>query len=129
MLLVHSTGDKGMAYVETKNLDGETNLKHKIAPKELNMTYNQEEELLKFSSEENHEILNCEIPNNQIYKFNSNMRLSENTLRKSRNLDLNVDVNSTLVLTNENVALRGMSLRNTEYVYGVVVYTGRESKI
>ena len=24
-----------MAYIETKNLDGETNMKHKIAPKDL----------------------------------------------------------------------------------------------
>lgn len=32
-------------------------------------------------------------------------------------------------LSNDNVALRGMSLRNTEYVTGVVVYTGHDSKI
>ena len=32
-------------------------------------------------------------------------------------------------LDNDNVALRGMSLRNTESVIGVVVYTGHDSKI
>ena len=32
-------------------------------------------------------------------------------------------------LSNDNVALRGMSLRNTEQVLGLVVYTGHETKI
>lgn len=42
MLLVGVEGDDGGAaeggicFVETKNLDGETNLKHKLAPKALN---------------------------------------------------------------------------------------------
>jgi P-type E1-E2 ATPase len=36
MLTIHSGGEDGLCYVETKNLDGETNLKHKFAPKELN---------------------------------------------------------------------------------------------
>lgn len=29
MLMISSSLNKGMAYIETKNLDGETNLKHK----------------------------------------------------------------------------------------------------
>jgi len=33
VLLVNSSLPKGICYVETKNLDGETNLKHKQAPK------------------------------------------------------------------------------------------------
>ena len=32
-------------------------------------------------------------------------------------------------LSNDNVVLRGMSLRNTEHVSGIVVYTGHDSKI
>ena len=35
LLLLNSSSAKGVCYVETKNLDGETNLKHKIAPKEM----------------------------------------------------------------------------------------------
>ena len=35
MLLINSKTPKGICYVETKNLDGETNLKHKTAPLEL----------------------------------------------------------------------------------------------
>ena len=32
-------------------------------------------------------------------------------------------------LSNDNILLRGMSLRNTEHVLGIVVYTGHETKI
>ena len=32
-------------------------------------------------------------------------------------------------LSNDNIVLRGMSLRNTEHVTGLIVYTGHDSKI
>lgn len=35
LLLLYSSGPKGICYIETKNLDGETNLKHKVANKEI----------------------------------------------------------------------------------------------
>jgi len=35
MVLAQSSDPKGVCYVETKNLDGETNLKHKTAVKSL----------------------------------------------------------------------------------------------
>lgn len=30
LILLKSTGPNGVCYIETKNLDGETNLKHKV---------------------------------------------------------------------------------------------------
>lgn len=36
MVLLASSGKQGIAYVETKNLDGETNLKTKVADKAVN---------------------------------------------------------------------------------------------
>lgn len=39
MVLVRSTENEGVAYVETKNLDGETNLKNKSVPKDLWSTF------------------------------------------------------------------------------------------
>ena len=35
MVLVHATGPKGACFVETKSLDGETNLKIKTTQREL----------------------------------------------------------------------------------------------
>ena len=35
MILLNSSGPKGICYIETKNLDGETNLKYKVANKEV----------------------------------------------------------------------------------------------
>ena len=35
LVLLSSSGRKGICYIETKNLDGETNLKQKVANKDL----------------------------------------------------------------------------------------------
>ena len=35
LLLLGSSGPKGICYIETKNLDGETNLKHKVSNKDI----------------------------------------------------------------------------------------------
>lgn len=37
MLLLNTSLPKGLCYIETKNLDGETNLKHKQAEKSIMM--------------------------------------------------------------------------------------------
>ena len=41
LLLLRSTEDEGVCYVETKNLDGETNLKNKSVPKMLWSTFDE----------------------------------------------------------------------------------------
>jgi len=35
LVLLNSSAPKGICYIETKNLDGETNMKHKASNKEL----------------------------------------------------------------------------------------------
>ena len=46
MLVVKSTEDEGVCYVETKNLDGETNLKHKNVPKQIQTSFENEREAI-----------------------------------------------------------------------------------
>ena len=110
MVVVKSTEDEGVCYVETKNLDGETNLKNKNVPKELWTKFDPAHEgIAHFDAS-----LNFEGPNNFIYKFDGRIETSADQI---------------IPLGNENIVLRGMSLRNTEYVLGIVVYTGHDTKI
>ena len=57
----------------------------------------------------------CERPNTAIYKYEGYMQLGPHEEKISLNTDY--------------VLLRGMSLRNTEHVYGVVVFTGHDTKV
>uniref|UniRef100_A0A8C7DT85 Phospholipid-transporting ATPase n=1 Tax=Oncorhynchus kisutch TaxID=8019 RepID=A0A8C7DT85_ONCKI len=75
---------QGMCYIETSNLDGETNLKIRQG--------------LQITSE--------------IKDIDSLMRLS-----------------GTMPLGPDQILLRGAQLRNTQWVHGVVVYTGHDTKL
>lgn len=66
MLLLNSSIPKGICYVETKNLDGETNLKHKQADKNLLRMGKTEEEI---AQNFNGCTIECEKPNEFLYKF------------------------------------------------------------
>lgn len=71
MVVVKSTEDEGVCYVETKNLDGETNLKNKVVPRRLWNTFENESAAIRHFDA----TLNLEGPNNLIYKFDGNMEL------------------------------------------------------
>lgn len=109
-MLLNSSLSGGICYVETKNLDGETNLKHKNSVKEVIPLAATDEMVLKF---EGHVF--CESPNDRIYKFEGNMQTSKLTKEIS--------------LLADNLLLRGSNLRNTEFIWGVVVFVGHDSKI
>lgn len=57
----------------------------------------------------------CETPNGALYKFEGQAQVPH----KSDKIPINP----------ENVLLRGSSVRNTEYVYGIAVFTGHDSKV
>lgn len=65
MIVVKSTEDEGVCFVETKNLDGETNLKNKCVPKDLWNTFDHPREAIQSFEA----TLNFDGPNNLIYKF------------------------------------------------------------
>ena len=64
MVIINSSEPEGTIYVETKNLDGETNLKLKSVAKDLIEPFRQESTFSDISG-----VLNIEEPNNRIYKF------------------------------------------------------------
>ena len=57
----------------------------------------------------------CEHPNNAIYKFEGQCKIEP----LKQNVPLSVD----------NVLLRGSSLKNTEFIYGISIFTGHDTKI
>ncbi|OMJ67067.1 hypothetical protein SteCoe_35873 [Stentor coeruleus] len=108
LIFCASSDNKGIGYIETKNIDGETNLKQKVADKN---TQNW------FTTVYHGQTLNCDIvceePNPVIYQFSGLLRLE----------------NFTIPLSLQQFLIRGSSLKNTNWVIGLTVYTGHESKI
>ncbi|TYJ49730.1 hypothetical protein E1A91_A01G155000v1 [Gossypium mustelinum] len=107
MLLLASTNADGVCYIETANLDGETNLKIRKAL-ERTWDYVTPEKACEFKGE-----VQCEQPNNSLYTFTGNLVID----------------NQTLPLSPNQILLRGCSLKNTEFVVGVVIFTGHETKV
>ncbi|KAJ9187571.1 hypothetical protein P3X46_003012 [Hevea brasiliensis] len=107
LLLLAGTNPDGVCYVETANLDGETNLKIRKAL-ERTWDYLTPEKAAEFKGE-----VQCEQPNNSLYTFTGNLIIQKQTLPLSPN----------------QLLLRGCSLRNTEYIVGAVIFTGQETKV
>ncbi|PNW75666.1 hypothetical protein CHLRE_12g536050v5 [Chlamydomonas reinhardtii] len=68
LVLLSTSSDEGTCYIETMNLDGETNLKIKAAPEETRSL--EEADLVGLNA-----IIDCEGPNSRLYQFTGNLRL------------------------------------------------------
>ena len=64
MITLQSSDPKGVLYVETKGLDGETNLKIKNVHKTFLEEFKNVDDISKLRGQ-----ILCERPNNAIYKF------------------------------------------------------------
>ena len=113
-IVVLSTSDPdGLCHLETKNLDGETNLKPRKA---VNATSHI---LSEGDIERSAFVLDSEPPLPNLYLYNGVLRFQD------RN---SVQLKSEPVTINE-MLLRGCSIRNTAWVIGLVVFTGKDTKI
>lgn len=99
----------GICYVETKSLDGETNLKLRQGLESTYTSIRHEKDVAALEG-----FVVCETPNNSIHRFSGSLTLQ--------------DGNKEVITTNA-IMLRGSTLRNTEYIYGLVVNTGPDTKI
>ncbi|KAM6313433.1 phospholipid-transporting ATPase IA [Aegotheles albertisi] len=99
---------QAMCYIETSNLDGETNLKIRQGLP-LTSEIKDIESLMRLSGR-----IECESPNRHLYDFVGNIRL---------------DGHGTVPLGSDQILLRGAQLRNTQWVHGIVVYTGHDTKL
>ncbi|CAO2840231.1 unnamed protein product [Amaranthus hypochondriacus] len=107
LLLLSSSYEDGICYVETMNLDGETNLKIKRAP-EVTSPMDDDSSFKEFKG-----VIKCEDPNPNLYTFVGNLEYEREVFP--------IDPNQIL--------LRDSKLRNTAFVYGVVIFTGHDSKV
>nr|XP_033949461.1 phospholipid-transporting ATPase IA isoform X1 [Pseudochaenichthys georgianus] len=108
LVLLSSSEPQGMCYIETSNLDGETNLKIRQGLR-VTSDIRDIESLMRLSGK-----MECESPNRHLYEFVGNLRL---------------EGHSTIPLGPDQILLRGAQLRNTQWVHGVVVYTGHDTKL
>ncbi|KAI3620659.1 hypothetical protein CBS9595_002626 [Malassezia furfur] len=115
-ILVCSTSeDDGSCYVETRNLDGEINLKSRYAVPEL-----REMNTLQACATVPFEI-EVEPQNTDMYRFNARVELHDELNDEGKYLECPVTLNQVL--------LRGCTVRNTDWVIGVVAMTGLDTKI
>ena len=122
LIMIGSSNDEKTCYVETKNLDGETNLKLKRSVDVPGVQKISNANLANLCANTSNEFLTeveCEHPNNSLYTFSGNLELKPPFVSEAKKISV----------TPANVLLRGSQLRNTEYVYGIVIYTGHDSKV
>lgn len=115
-VIVLATSDSdGACYVETKNLDGETNLKVRQALRcGRTLKHARDCERAQF-------VIESEPPQPNLYKYNGAIKWEQEMPNGSREMSEPISI--------DNVLLRGCNLRNTEWVLGVVIFTGHDTKI
>ncbi len=161
-VLLNSSDKNHNCFVETKNLDGETNLKFKKSIKkfiDLTSNLNNLNLLLNIKGE-----LVTKQPNEYIYEFNGyfnfdediienddnnnyhNTDTNEEEIKNSDLIEETLSINSGRVNQNNDIKkinynknivsieidsflLRGCSLKQTDFIYALVVYVGHETKI
>jgi magnesium-transporting ATPase (P-type) len=113
LLMTSMYADGNQCYIETSNIDGETNLKLKEAPpamRPLALKSNGQPTATMFNRR-----LEVEPPNKNIHNFVGALHLN--------------DMSDPVALGTDNLLLRSSLFSNTDWAYGVAVYTGQETKI
>ncbi|XP_074848797.1 phospholipid-transporting ATPase IA isoform X5 [Carettochelys insculpta] len=108
LISLSSSEPQAMCYIETSNLDGETNLKIRQGLP-LTSDIKDIDSLMMLLGR-----IECESPNRHLYDFVGNIRL---------------EGHGTVPLGPDQILLRGAQLRNTQWVHGIVVYTGHDTKL
>lgn len=108
LVLLSSSEPEGLCYIETSNLDGETNLKIKqSSPATSHLTDSR-------SLAQMRGRIQSEQPNSSLYTYEGTLEL---------------EGQSKVALAPDQLLLRGTSLRNTPWIHGVVIFTGHETKL
>ncbi|KIH56217.1 phospholipid-translocating P-type ATPase, flippase, partial [Ancylostoma duodenale] len=107
LLLLSSSEPQSMCYIETSNLDGETNLKIKQALAVTSPLTNVNK-IVEFEAE-----IECELPSRHVNEFSGNL------VYGGDRIPFGID----------QLLLRGARLKNTSWIFGAVIYTGHDAKL
>ena len=108
LILLSCADQRGVAFINTMNLDGETNLKERISPES---TKSLRDPSHLYSTDFT---VNTDEPNPSLLYWNCNLQVNHN---------------QWIPLSQSQLLLRGCTLKNTEHVFGLVIYTGHETKV
>jgi phospholipid-transporting ATPase len=142
ILLLSSSYADGKCYIETSNIDGETNLKVRkgVLPTQGNIDLNSIPSVSGF--------VTYDEPNSRIYDFTGSLHINNDSSgaiysaggegNEGEELVRNVAYSNVtpsnpnegnIGLGPKNILLRGCSIRNTKEIIGLVLYTGRDTKL
>ena len=124
LFVVCSSNKEGNFFLQTSNLDGETNIKEREVLMKIQKIFckkkTKDEDYLEniFEGYDNQGKEKCYIvvdqPNKNIYLINGKIVFNEK---------------DKIFFDIKNTAIRGSILKNTNFIYGIVIYTGKETKI
>lgn len=104
LFLLSCSDEKGNCFIQTTNLDGESNLKVRSCLSSTSGIKNSSTAAA-FRGE-----LECSQPDDRLYQFDSRLQLNPGE--------------AVIPVSADQLLLQATHLRNTEWVYGLVVYTG-----
>ena len=128
MILIDTGFGEGTCYVETSSLDGEKNLKLKVANKYTQGFVSNDikvnksiEKLIQPNKYMFDGYIKINAPNANLNYVNGTLHALFSKDGKEINQDINISINEFL--------LKGSILKNTNWIIGIVVYTGMNNKI
>ena len=115
VLIIKSSLKNGLCYMQTSNLDGENELKPReslqITHEKIHNKINEINNIFDYKAE--HFFIEVSNPNKDIYDIKGTIFYD----------------NNKNYFSIKNVLLRGARLKNVDYVYGIVIYNGHDTKL
>ncbi|KAH9132203.1 hypothetical protein AeRB84_021329 [Aphanomyces euteiches] len=123
ILILATSEEEGRCFVETCNLDGETNLKRRTACEPVAKLIGFRALNDQVIDEQNHKekcmsfkgSIEYEQPNNRLYNFTGRI--------------VTPSLADPVPSGPSNIILRGCSIRSCSYVFGIVLFAGKETKL
>ena len=110
LIVLTTNQETGICYMETSSLDGEKNLKARLAPKETSDKFirNNQNPIFRLEGR-----VECDPPQSSLNNFTATLFIKEKIIK----------------VNDKQLLFRGAILKNSKWIIGIATYTGEESKI